>query len=29
VSVLDDRFLNCGFGRRGESIIGAIGIFEP
>jgi hypothetical protein len=29
VSSLDDRFLNCGFGRRGESIFGAIGIFEP
>jgi len=29
LSSLDDRFLNCGFGRRGESIFGAIGIFEP
>ena len=26
---LDDRFLQCGFGRRGESIFGAIGLFEP
>jgi hypothetical protein len=26
---LDDRFLQCGIGRRGESIFGAIGIFEP
>lgn len=29
VTSLDDRFLQCGFGRRGESIFGAIGIFEP
>lgn len=26
---LDDRFLQCGIGRRGESIFGAIGLFEP
>lgn len=26
---LDDRFLQCGVGRRGESIFGAIGLFEP
>ena len=26
---LDDRFLRCATGRRGESIFGAIGIFEP
>jgi hypothetical protein len=26
---LDDRTLLCGIGRRGESIFGAIGIFEP
>jgi len=29
VTAFDDRFLNCGFGRRGESILGAIGLFEP
>jgi hypothetical protein len=29
VTSLDDRFLLCGVGRRGESILGAIGIFEP
>lgn len=26
---LDDRFLQCGVGRRGESLLGAIGLFEP
>lgn len=26
---LDDRTLLCGFGRRGDNIFGAIGIFEP
>jgi hypothetical protein len=26
---LDDRTLLCGIGRRGESIFGAIGLFEP
>ena len=29
LSSLDDRFLNCGFGRRGQSIFGALGLFEP
>lgn len=29
LSDLDDRFLRCGIGRRGASIFGAIGLFEP
>jgi hypothetical protein len=29
VTSLDDRFLLCGAGRRGDNIFGAIGIFEP
>ena len=29
LSRFDDRFLNCGFLRRGESLLGAIGLFEP
>jgi hypothetical protein len=26
---LEDLTLLCGFGRRGDNIFGAIGIFEP
>jgi hypothetical protein len=29
VSSLDDRSLNCGFGRRGESILGAMASSNP
>ena len=29
LSRADDRFLRCGSLRRGESIFGAIGLFEP